>query len=104
MDKQAIVDSFLSELPLPRRIGVYKVDGRTVFDVRGPSGGVTTKQVVYLMRHYSFGIELPSDATDGEIRERLSKGLKEFQDKLNSASIDEILEGSKFLDDESLYS
>lgn len=88
---QQIVDLFLSKLPLPSRVSSYRIDGHNVFDIRGLNGGVTTRQMMYFTTVYSYGVELPLGATEGEVQERLSKGLKEFESKLD--------ETDKFLDD-----
>jgi len=80
---QEVVDSFMAKLPIPSRVYCYRVDGRSVFDIRSPNDGVTSRQMMYFTTSYNYGVEIPLNSTEGEVRERLGKALKEFEAKID---------------------
>jgi len=40
--------------------GFYEVDGRKIFEMRGPSGGVATSQVFYLVVSFNLFVKNPA--------------------------------------------
>lgn len=44
-----IVEAVLNYIKLPEKIYIYKSDDRHLFEMRGPSGGVVTSMVFYIV-------------------------------------------------------
>lgn len=87
--KNAVLQAIANDV-LPEGFELYCVDDRALFEIRGPSGGVVSQHVFYIIKKFgehnfwrqAVGMRVNESLSFDFIRAKIEKGLKEFQENI----------------------